>query len=256
MRGVRLGDDEKSRRILVEPVHDAGPLDPADARQARPAMADQRVDQRAGRMARRRMDDEPGRLVDHDQMLVLINHGKLDVLADEGQFLRRRRLEGDPCARREPRRRIARNAFVDPHLAGLDQRLEPGARQSEAFVRPPPGPGIDPAARRRSLRRRRRPADLRAQRAGGGAPHRPGRLPARPDRPRLHGSRRAAWPLRSRPLPPARPTGAALRRWRRDEGTERRDDRLHIRPRASGCGRRGRAASPRHGPGCCRSNRR
>ena len=131
MRGVRFGDDKQSGGTLVEPVHDAGPLDPADARQARPTMADQRVDQRAGRMARRRMDDEPGRLIDHDQMLVLINHGKLDVLADEGRFLRRRRLEGDPCARREPHRRIARNVFVDPHLAGLDQRLEPGARQSE-----------------------------------------------------------------------------------------------------------------------------
>ena len=38
-------------------------------------MADQRVDQRAIRVARRRMDDEPGWLVDHDQMLVLVDHG-------------------------------------------------------------------------------------------------------------------------------------------------------------------------------------
>src|SRR5580704_2961784 len=59
MRGVGLGDDQKPRRILVEPVHDSGPLDPADSRQARSAMADQSVDQCASRMARSRMDDEP-----------------------------------------------------------------------------------------------------------------------------------------------------------------------------------------------------
>ena len=44
----------------------------------------------------------------------------------------RRRLEGDARARGEPRRRIARDAFVDPHFAGLDQRLEPGARQRDS----------------------------------------------------------------------------------------------------------------------------
>src|SRR6202453_1692266 len=37
MRGVSLGDDQKPRRVLVQAVHDSGPLDPADARQARSA---------------------------------------------------------------------------------------------------------------------------------------------------------------------------------------------------------------------------
>ena len=32
MRPVVLGDDEKPGRVLVEPVHDAGPLHAADAR--------------------------------------------------------------------------------------------------------------------------------------------------------------------------------------------------------------------------------
>jgi hypothetical protein len=32
MRRVRLGDDQKPRCILVEPVHNSGPLDPADPR--------------------------------------------------------------------------------------------------------------------------------------------------------------------------------------------------------------------------------
>ena len=69
--GVGLGDDQQAGGVLVEPVDDAGPPDPADPRQAGAAMGDQRVDQRAVRMARRRMDDEAGRLVDDDQVLVL-----------------------------------------------------------------------------------------------------------------------------------------------------------------------------------------
>src|SRR5580692_622762 len=135
MRRVRLGDDEKSRRVLVEPVHDPGPLDPADTRQARSAMSDEGVHQRAGRMAWRRMDDEPSWLVDDDQMLVLVDDGKLDVLAGYGRFLSLGGLECDARTRRKPRRGIARNAFVDPHFARLDQRLEPCARQRDSSCR-------------------------------------------------------------------------------------------------------------------------
>src|ERR1700733_4818553 len=135
MRGVGLGDDQKSRRVLVQPVHDPGPLDPADSRQARSAMADQRVDQRARRMARGWMDNEPGRLVDHDQMCVLVDHGKLDVLADEGRFLCRRRREDDARPRGEPHRRIARDLLINADLARLDQPLEPGAREGDSSCR-------------------------------------------------------------------------------------------------------------------------
>ena len=67
MGGVGLGDDEQAGRVLVEPMDDAGPLHAADPREARAAMADQRIDQRAVGMARRRVDDEARRLVDHDR---------------------------------------------------------------------------------------------------------------------------------------------------------------------------------------------
>src|SRR5579872_4850695 len=76
MRRVGLGDNQKPGCVLVEPMHDSGALDAADAREARPAMPVQRVDQRAGGMARRRMDDKPGRLVDYDQMLIFVNDRK------------------------------------------------------------------------------------------------------------------------------------------------------------------------------------
>ena len=38
------------------------------------AMGDQRVDQRSGRVAGAGMDHEPGRLVDDDERVVLIDH--------------------------------------------------------------------------------------------------------------------------------------------------------------------------------------
>src|SRR5271165_1400909 len=139
MRRVSLGDDEQPGRVLVEPVDDARPPNPADSRQARAAMADQRVDQRAGRMARRRMDDEAGRLVDHDQMLVLIDDFERQVLAEKRRFLRTWRLEGDPRARGEPSRRIADDGALNANLARLDQRLEARARKRDAPLggRPP-----------------------------------------------------------------------------------------------------------------------
>src|ERR1700722_10286403 len=99
-------------------------------------------------MARRRMDDEPGWLVDHDQMLVLVNHVELYVLADERRVLRRWRFEDDARPRGETHRRIARDVLVDCHLASLDQRLEPGARQGDAFCpRRLPQEPIEPLAR-------------------------------------------------------------------------------------------------------------
>ena len=66
MRRVGLGDDQQAARVLVEAVHDARPRHAADAREARAAMGDQRVDERAGRIAGAGMHDEPGRLVDDD----------------------------------------------------------------------------------------------------------------------------------------------------------------------------------------------
>ena len=58
-----------------------GPLDAADARKAVAAMMDQRVDQRAGPVAGAGMDDEPGRLVDDDELVVLVEDVERDRLA-------------------------------------------------------------------------------------------------------------------------------------------------------------------------------
>ena len=58
MRAVGFRGDHDAGRILVEPMHDAGPAFAADAGQAVAAMGDQRIYQRAGRDAGGRMDDQ------------------------------------------------------------------------------------------------------------------------------------------------------------------------------------------------------
>ena len=99
MGAVGLGDDHDAGRVLVEAVDDAGPLDAADARQAVAAMVDQRVDQRAGPVAGARMDDQPGRLVDDDQVVVLVENVERDVLALRLGRLRLGQVDSDGFAR-------------------------------------------------------------------------------------------------------------------------------------------------------------
>ena len=72
VRRVVLGDDHQPRRAAIEPVHDARPLLAADAAQIVDVMQ-QRVDQRAARVAGRRVHDHARRLVDDDQVVVLVD---------------------------------------------------------------------------------------------------------------------------------------------------------------------------------------
>ncbi len=90
-------------------------------------MADQRIDQRPVGMAGGGVDDEPGRLVDDDEMLVLVDDVERDVLALDGQIFRRGRVERDGRPRGELARGVARDLAVDEDAAVLDQRLEPRA---------------------------------------------------------------------------------------------------------------------------------
>ena len=80
MRAVGLGGDQQAGGVLVEAMHDAGPLDAADARKRRAAVGDQRIDQRAGRMPGRGMHGEALGLVDDDEVRVLVDDGERDGL--------------------------------------------------------------------------------------------------------------------------------------------------------------------------------
>jgi len=102
MRRIGLRHDQQPRRILVEPMDDPRPADPANARKAVATMCDERVDQSTGGMSRRRVHHESRRLVDHDQIIVLVRDGKRQRFG-----LRRRgnggwQLELDRLARFDP----------------------------------------------------------------------------------------------------------------------------------------------------------
>ncbi len=133
---VGLGDDEQAGRVLVEPVDDAGPPHAADPRQARPAMADERVDQRALGVARRRMDDEARRLVDDDEMFVLVDDVERKIFADQLGMLWRRRLEGDSRAfpsRIAGSRTICPSTVTSPaSISALRRVRDRATRRSEA----------------------------------------------------------------------------------------------------------------------------
>ena len=62
-------------------------------------MGDQRIDQRAGRIAGGGMHDEARRLVDDDDLVVLVHDGERDVLAGAvAAASRRRHLQRDGVA--------------------------------------------------------------------------------------------------------------------------------------------------------------
>ena len=126
---VVLGHHHQAGGVLVEPVHDAGPLDAADARQAVAAMGDQRVDQRAGGVAGGRMHHQALRLVDHDERVVLVDDVERDRLGRRLGRFRLRQRDGNDIAGIDLGRRIADCARRDRDLTGQDQRLQARARQ-------------------------------------------------------------------------------------------------------------------------------
>ena len=135
---IGLGDDQQPGRVLVDAVDDARPRDAADPRQAAAAMVEQGVDQRPVAIAGGRMDDQPGRLVDDQQMLVLEDDGERDVLR---LVVRRLRL-GDRQLERlvalDLGRRVANRLAV---ASGRRCGSAPSAARATASARPRPARG-------------------------------------------------------------------------------------------------------------------
>ena len=81
VRAVVLRRHHQPGGVLVEPVHDARPPDPADPGKAGAAMGDQRIDQGSRFMTGGRMHHEPPRLVDDDDVVILVDDIERDILA-------------------------------------------------------------------------------------------------------------------------------------------------------------------------------
>ena len=150
MRGVVLRGHHQSRRILVEPMYDAGAAHAADAGQTGAAMGDQGVDQCSGLVARGGVHDKSLRLVDDDEVLVLVDDVERNGLAFRlGRPCRRhvdcdRIPRGDMICGVANRGRVARSLchramsgsrFSDEDLARENERFQPRSRQLGAVNR-------------------------------------------------------------------------------------------------------------------------
>ena len=141
---VVLGDHQKPRRLLVDAVDDAGAGDSADAAEAAAAMMEQGVDHGAVAVSGGRVDDQPGGLVDDQQMLVLVKDRQRNFLRLVMGRLRFRDGKREALVALHLDGGVADRAGLTGKRAGLGQHLQPLARQSgdlggERTVEPPAG---------------------------------------------------------------------------------------------------------------------
>ena len=131
---VGLGDHEQTGRILVDAVDYPGAGDAANTGQRPAAVMQQRVHQGAIRIACRRVDHKPRRLVDDQQVLVLENDPKRNVLRHIMRRLRLRDREAEALVAPYLGGRVAKCASIRLESTALDQCLQPLARHGRHSV--------------------------------------------------------------------------------------------------------------------------
>ena len=139
---VVLRNHHQAGGVLVQPVHDAGPFDSADAGEAGSAMRDQGVDQRAGLMAGGGMHHQSPRLVDNDDVVVLIDDVERDIFARGFSRDRLRHVDCDRIPGGDMISGVADRGASDHHLALEDQHFQPRARELLKLPRKHP---VEPA---------------------------------------------------------------------------------------------------------------
>ena len=164
--GVVLGDHQQAARVAVEAMDDPRPRDAGDAAVLAAAGAgEQRVDERvAVVMPGRRMDDEARRLVDDEQVVVLVDDARAGCPApgarSSGDGLRhvqpelrarRRRscwpCSGDPSAVRRPSVMSFWTWLRDRPVASATYRSTRPGRRPGPDVRTPATPAAPASAR-------------------------------------------------------------------------------------------------------------
>ena len=160
LRAFALGEQHQPRRIAIDPVHDER------APPAAPAQIDLEILEHRARVVaalqRQRHRQQPGRLVQHDQRLVLVDDRQIAARRRASSGASRCRADRSTAGRR--RRRATRAggvgqrhlAIVDEHLAALERsgglRPRTGALgRGQIFVEAQP----DVAARRPSIQAHR-----------------------------------------------------------------------------------------------------
>ena len=145
-RVVAAREHEQPGRVAVEPVHDARALGVRPAGDA----ARERLHERALARALARVDDDARRLVDHEQVLVLVGDREARRLDRRGSA----RARGASTLTISPPESTWRLGFghaVDAHQPGVDQplrlRARAGARGEEDVEPLARGLAPGPAAR-------------------------------------------------------------------------------------------------------------
>ena len=119
-----LRHHQQSGGLLVEPMDDAGARHAGELRTVR----EQSVEHRAAPVAAARMHDEPRRLVDDDQCVVLVDDAERDRFGDERDLGRiGLRFEQHDLAAAHTALGFGR-CSVDDDPAALQPRLQPAAR--------------------------------------------------------------------------------------------------------------------------------
>ena len=127
MGGIVLGDDHHAGRPLVEPVHDAGPQFSADAAQIG-HMMEQRVHQRTALMSGAWVHDHARRLVDNDDVAILVEHVESDGFGKGRGGYRRRQVHRDDIALAQGRVGFDTLDAWERDVSGFDQALYLRAR--------------------------------------------------------------------------------------------------------------------------------
>ena len=133
MRRVVLGRDHDARRVLVEAVDDARTDLTVDAGEIL-AVIEQCIDERPRVDARCRMHDHAARLVDDDDVAVLVEDGERDILRQDLDGLCLRQMEDDflPCLQLVVG---LAHTTADECLPLCDDLLDMGARERGLHAR-------------------------------------------------------------------------------------------------------------------------
>ena len=132
MRSIGFGRYHDAACVLVEAVDNARALFPANTRQRVAAMGDERVDERCLTIAGRRMHHHARWLVQHDELVILVQNIQRDVLAGNGGFSGWWHGERNLVIRFDPPGRVfyrvgsavAYRASFDSAGSGFDKRLQ------------------------------------------------------------------------------------------------------------------------------------
>ena len=92
---IRLGDNEQSGCVLIDPVNDPRPHHAVYGGKPPPAMKKQRVDKRSVRVAGRGVDNHSARFIAHEKVFVLVKYIHRNILRCRGKLRRRRDIRGD-----------------------------------------------------------------------------------------------------------------------------------------------------------------